>query len=136
MPSENHPMDSEFPQHWHNGSGQRNSDHSESIDGWSGVGGTCLFTTGGTTCLGNRAGGEHQPIDWEKIITQPKDHMRQNQLIVWKDIHSAPSEFSYFPCKGIQHLFQITKNLLLPKLLQHSLFMITDIEDPLGNLIK
>ena len=100
------------------------------------MGGTCLFTTGSTTCLGNRPGGEHQPIDWEKIITQPKDHMRQNQLIVWKDIHSAPSEFSYFPCKGIQHLFQITKNLLLPKLLQHSSILSTDIVDPLGNLIK
>ena len=115
MPSENHPMDSEFPQHWHNGSGQRNSDHSKSIgrfsckvedgrsyktiycisaklkitffayckclvsknissvsDGWSGEGGTCLFTTGSTTCLVNHTSGKYQPISWEKSFTSPK----------------------------------------------------------------
>ena len=88
-------------------------------DGWSGVGGSCVFTTGGTTCSGNRPGGEYQPLSWERSFTQPKDLMQQYQLIKWKDmsnrgtIYKVPSPYSYLLWKGLLLLISNKKSEII-----------------------
>ena len=54
-------------QHWHKSSEQRNSSHSKTIDGWSGEGGSCLCTTGGTTCIVTRTIRDVQPMAIENV---------------------------------------------------------------------